>query len=325
MNETISRRTALTTTAAAATLIATAGPARAQAAFKLGVVAFQMSSETHARVANTVEAEAKKKGWQVTLLNSRGSQPEHVAQIDNLVQAGVNGMILCMARVNEAEAQLAAAKAKGIPVITVMANTTPNALFDISVDDFAAGSQITNYLLARMNYEGGLLAQRYEGNVSTRARGKVFDAVLSENTGVKVLGQHVMARPQGWQEDVRQGMETLTLRHQGQFKGIWAAFDGQAFIIDDILQSRGAKKGDVLVTGVDGGQETFKRIRDPKSTLSATVAIPFEPMGVRAVDLMDRIVVQKQPKEKHVAGARVLVPTVLVDETNVPGDGAWPW
>ncbi|MBM3521335.1 MAG: sugar ABC transporter substrate-binding protein [Alphaproteobacteria bacterium] len=325
MTETITRRTALTTTAAATLVAAGAGPARAQGAFKLGVVAFQMSAETHARVANTIDAEAKKKGWQVTLLNSRGSQPEHVAQIDNLVQAGVNGMILCMARVGEAEAQLAAAKAKGIPVITVMANTSPHTLFDISVDDFAAGAQITNYLLARMNYEGGLLAQRYEANVSTRARGKVFDAILSENTGVKVVGQHVMARPQGWQEDVRQGMDALTLRHQGQFKAVWTAFDGQAFIIDDILQGRGAKKGDVLVTGVDGGQETFKRIRDARSTVTATVAIPFEPMGVRAVDLMDKIVVQKQPKGRHVAGARVLVPTVLVDETNAPAEGAWPW
>ena len=324
MIDKLTRRTALKTGAMAATL-ATAHQAGAQTPFKLGVVAFQMSSETHARVANSVDAEAKKKGWQVTLLNSRGSQPEHVAQIDNLVQAGVNAMILCMARVNEAESQLAAAKAKGIAIITVMANTTPSALFDISVDDFAAGAQITNYLLARMNYEGGMLAQRYEQNVSTRARGKVFDAVMSENTGVKLLGQHVMAKPQGWQEDVRQGMETLTLRHQGQFKSVWTAFDGQAFIIDDILQARGLKKGEVLLTGVDGGQETFKRIRDPQSLVAATVAIPFEKMGAIAVDLADKIIVQKQPRERFVAGARMLVPTVLVDQTNVPAEGAWPW
>ncbi|MFM8680180.1 MAG: sugar ABC transporter substrate-binding protein [Alphaproteobacteria bacterium] len=311
--------------AAAATAIAAAGGASAQSPFRLGIVAFQMSSETHARAANAAEAEARKRGWQSTLLNSRGSAAEHVAQVDNLVQAGVGAIVLCMGRVAEAESQLAAAKAKGIPVVTVMANTSPHTLLDISVDDFAAGAQITNYLLARMNYEGGILAQRYEQNVSTRARGKVFDAVLSENTGVKLLGQHVMARPQGWQEDVRQGMETLTLRHQGQFRAVWTAFDGQAFIIDDILQGRGARKGEMLVTGVDGGQETFRRIRDPKSLVAATVAIPFETMGQRAVDLVDRIVVQKQPKEKLVAGARMLVPTVLVDETNVPAEGAWPW
>ena len=62
--------------AAAATAIAAAGGASAQSPFRLGIVAFQMSSETHARAANAAEAEARKRGWQVTLLNSRGSAAE---------------------------------------------------------------------------------------------------------------------------------------------------------------------------------------------------------------------------------------------------------
>ncbi len=310
---------------AAGAALAAAPAVRAQSAFRLGIVAFQMSSETHARAANAAAAAAKAKGWQVTQLNSAGAVPEHAAQLDNLVQAGVNGIVLCMGRVKEAEQPLAAAKAKGIPVVTVMSNTSPNALFDIAVDDFGAGAQITTYLLGRMNFQGGLLAQRYEGNVSTRARGKVFDAILTEHTAVKLVGQHVMARPQGWQEDVRQAMETLTLRHQSQFAAVWTAFDGQAFIIDLILQERGLKKGEVWLTGVDGGQETFKRIRDPRSLMTASVAIPFERMGATAVDMMDRIVVQKAAKESLVPGPQLIMPTVLVDQTNVPAEGQWPW
>ena len=53
--------------AAAATAIAAAGGASAQSPFRLGIVAFQMSSETHARAANAAEAEARKRGWQVIL------------------------------------------------------------------------------------------------------------------------------------------------------------------------------------------------------------------------------------------------------------------
>ena len=134
-----------------------------------------------------------------------------------------------------------------------------------------------------------------------------------------------MASPQGWQENVRQGMETLTLRHQGQFAAVWTAFDAQGFIIDLILQERGLKKGDVLLTGVDGGQETFKRIRDPRSLFTATVAIPFERLGATAVDLMDKIAVQKVARERIVAGRSLIMPTVLVDQTNVPEEGKWPW
>src|SRR6186997_232256 len=49
-------------------------------AFEVGIIGFQFSSETHARVANAAAAAAKAKGWSVTLLNSEGALPKHVEQ-----------------------------------------------------------------------------------------------------------------------------------------------------------------------------------------------------------------------------------------------------
>ena len=43
---------------------------------KLGIIGFQMSAETHARVVNAAEKKAKSLGWEVTVLNSRGSIPD---------------------------------------------------------------------------------------------------------------------------------------------------------------------------------------------------------------------------------------------------------
>ncbi len=53
---------------AAAALLGLAGLAQAKP-LKVGIVAFQMSSETHARTAQAAEAAAKAKGWEVTQLN----------------------------------------------------------------------------------------------------------------------------------------------------------------------------------------------------------------------------------------------------------------
>jgi len=52
---------------AAAALVALGQSA---SAFELGVIGFQFTSETHARVANAAAAAAKARGWNVTLLNS---------------------------------------------------------------------------------------------------------------------------------------------------------------------------------------------------------------------------------------------------------------
>jgi ABC-type xylose transport system substrate-binding protein len=180
------------------------------------------------------------------------------------------------------------------------------------------GAKIATYLLGRLNYQGNILMQRYEQHVGTRIRGKVMDIELSENTGVKLLATHTMARSASWQDDVRKGMEALLLKHKGEVNAIWASFDGQAFIIDDILQQMGFKKGQVLLTGVDGGKEADKRIRNPESLFTATIDIPYEKMAREAVDAMEKIVVKKLKKSDVVQGPFLFVEPVLIDSTNVP-------
>ncbi len=286
-------------------------------AFDLGVVAFQMSSETHARVANAVEARAKELGWNVTVLNSNGALPTHAEQIDNLIQRGVDGLILAMSKPVEFDAQMQAAEAAGIPVITVMSGTSPHILFDIQTDEYGVGADSALYLLGQLGYEGNILVQRFESNVGTRIRGKVLDVVLSENTAVEVVGSHTMARTQSWRDDVRNGMEALILQNAGNFDGIWASFDGQAFVIDDLLAAQGMRKGDVVLVSIDGGTEAYRRIADPDSLLTATVAIPFDQMGATAVDAMQRIAVEGAPKESVTAGPYLFLSAVLVDAANV--------
>jgi simple sugar transport system substrate-binding protein/ribose transport system substrate-binding protein len=202
-------------------------------------------------------------GWQVQVLNSEGSLPKHSEQIEAMIQAKVDGLIIAMGKPVEADAQLAAAQKAGIPVITTVAGTSPHTLFDIQVNDYQIGAQATLYLLSKLNYTGSILTERYENNVASRIRGKVLDVVLSENPSVKVLGSHSMARTASWQEDVRSGMQALILRNQGKFQGVWASFDGQAYVIDDLLKAQGMKKGDVVLVSIDGGPESYRRIKSP--------------------------------------------------------------
>jgi ribose transport system substrate-binding protein len=286
-------------------------------AFDVAIVGFQMSSETHARVANAASAAAKAKGWTATVLNSEGSLPKHAEQLDTLIQRKPGAIIVAMGKPVEAEAQLKAAKAAGIPVLTVMAGTSEHTLFDIQVNEYKVGADAALWLLGQINYQGNILTQRFEGNVGTRIRGRVLDAVLSENTGVKVVGTHTMARTQSWRDDVRNGMQALLLRNRDGLAGIWASFDGQAYVIDDLLKAQGVKKGQIALVSIDGGVETYRRIADPESTLMATVTIPFEEMGKRAVDAIDAIVVKKEAKASITTGPYLFLDAVVVDANNV--------
>lgn len=295
---------------------ALAAPALAQAV-EIAVIGFQMSSETHARAANAAAAAARAKGWTATVLNSEGALPRHAEQLDTLIGRRPRAIIACMSRPVEMEAQYQRAKAAGIPVITIMSGASSHNLFDIQVNEYKVGAESALWLLGELGYQGNILTQRFEGNVGTRIRGKVLDVVLSENTGVRVLGSHTMARTASWRDDVRQGFQALLLRHGAQTQGIWASFDGQAFVIDDLLKARGVRKGQVKFVSIDGGAETYRRIADPESTLMATVAIPFEEMGARAVEAVDRIVLKGERKEAITSGPYLFMDAFLVDGNNV--------
>ena len=299
---------------AGALLAALAGPA---GAFEVGIIGFQFSSDTHARVANAAAAAARAKGWGVTLLNSEGSLPKHAEQFDALVAKHVDAIIVAMGKPIEAEAQFKEAKDAGIPVVTVASGPSPYTLFDIQSDEYKVGADAALFLLGQMNYQGSLLTARFDLNVATRIRGKVLDAVLSENTGVKEAGSFSMSRTQSWRDDTRAGMQALLLRNQGRVGGIWASFDGQAYVIDDLLQAQGIKKGQIPLVSADGGKETYERIADPNSTILATVAVPFEDMGQEAVDALQAIVVDKKPKESVTPGPYLFVNAVLVNKDNV--------
>jgi len=289
--------------AAGAALVLQCGTA---AGFEVGIIGFQFSSETHARVANAAAAAAKANGWTVTLLNSEGSLPKHV-----------DAIIIAMGKPIEADAQFKEAQDKGIPVITVQSGASPHALFDIETNEYKVGADGALYLLGKMNYHGNLLEERFEFNVASRIRGKLLDDVLSENQGVVPIAKHAMARTQSWQDDVRTGMQALLLQNQGRVNGIWASFDGQAYIIDDLLKAQGFKKGQIPLVSMDGGQESYRRIADPDSNLVATVAIPFEAMGAKAVAAVDAIVVKKQPAASVANGRYLFMDAVLVDADNV--------
>jgi ribose transport system substrate-binding protein len=292
--------------------------------FKLGIVVTAMSSETHARTAHAAEKAAKKLGWNVTILDSQANVQNMVTNLENLAQAKVDAILVCMGKPVETDAALeTVAKAK-IPMISVMSGTSPHIMFDITVNEYQVGAEAALYLLGQLNYRGDILTQRYESHVGTRIRGKILDVVLSENRAVQVIGSHTMAKTKSWRQDVRKGMEAILLQKQGKFKGVWASFDAQAFIIDDLLNSQGAKKGDIVMVSIDGGQETFRRIRDPKSLLAASVFIPFEEMGRKSVDLLEKIINQGAKKEELVTGPYLFLDALLIDKYNVPAEGEWP-
>ncbi len=247
------------------------------------------------------------------MLNSRGSYETQANQVENLVQMKVDAIILAMGHPLEIKPALDKAFAAKIPVITIDSGYVEGVVADITCDNFVMGAKISTYLVDTLGGQGNIIVIKFEKHHGTRKRGKVLDQVLSEYPGIKVLAEYTVPASARFMEDTRSAMETYVQRFGKQINGVWCAFDQLAYAVSDVLQEYGLK--DVIVVGVDGNEETFRRIKS--GIMTATVAQPFEEMAAIAIDLVERIVVKKMDPMKVAPRKIIYVDAPLVDIGNV--------
>jgi ABC-type sugar transport system substrate-binding protein len=293
--------------------LALAAPAFAEGV-TVGFIATNFSAEAQARAANAFEKLAKAKGWTPIMLNSAGSVKTQGDQLENLVQRKVQAIVLSQAHPQEIKASLDKAFKAGIPVITIDSGYVDGVVADITADNFVMGAKISTYFMDSLGGKGNVVVLKFEKHFGTRRRGKEFDAVLSEYPGIKVLGEYTITSPQTFLADTRNAMETFATRYKDQIDGVWCSFDQLAYVAGDVLQQRGIKNA--IVTGVDGNDETLRRIKDGRMT--ATVAQPFESMAQKAVEIIDKIVVQKMEPSAAAPQKIIYTDAPLIDKNSLP-------
>ena len=269
-------------------------------AVKVGFVATNFSAEAQARTANNFEALCKEKGWDCTVLNSQGSIETQATQVDNLVQMGVNAIVIAMAHPTEIKPAIDAANAAGIPVIAISSGYTDGLVCDIAANDFVMGAKISSYLLDSLGQSGNIVVIKFTKNAGCRKRGEVLDAMLPEYPDIHVLDEYTVAGTAKFMDDTTNAIEAFTTKYGDQIDGVWCAFDQLAYACINVLQSK--ELTDVLVTGVDGGEETERLIK--AGQMAATVSQPFDEMAKTAVDIIEKIVGGMDPKAA--AGADIV-------------------
>ena len=212
----------------------------------VGFIATNFANEATSRAANAFEKYAKEKGWTPIMLNSAGSVKTQGDQLENLVQRKVQAIVLSHAHPLEVQASLDKAFKAGIPVVTIDSGYVNGVVADITADNFTMGARISTFFMDSLGGKGNIIVIKFEKHYGTRRRGKVFDAVLTEYPGVKVLGEYTITSPQTFLADTRNAMETYATRFKGQINGVWCAFDALAYVAGDVIQERGIKN--VVIT-----------------------------------------------------------------------------
>ncbi len=262
--------------------------------------------------------------WNISVLDSRGSGELTASNIQDAVERGVDAIIVSMADLRASRAALTAANNAGIPVFSVDSGWVEGVVVDITTNNWEMSSKVSIFLIDQLGGEGNIIFLRMAEHHGTRKRGDVMATMLREFPGINVLAEHNIDYT-AFFEDTTRVMEDYVARFGDQIDAVWAPWDEPAQAAANVLIANGYDNSTVFVTAIDGHPQAIDYIRQEGNPFSATVAQPFELMGITIADYIAAILVEGQSVESVIHSNTVYLNAPLITRANLPSPDIYPW
>jgi ribose transport system substrate-binding protein len=293
-------------TAALALAVGMGGTAEAKS-YKIGISNTVQGNGWREEMVCAMKAQALASG-KVESLNIAHRNTDAAGQLEdirNLIQAGVNAIVVNPANADGINAAIKEATDKGIVVVAVDQAVTEPSAYILSNNQEQYAYLGAKWLFETMGGKGAVVYMRgAAGAGADNDRDKGFKRALAEAPGVTVL-QEVFT---GWQQD--QGKQQINdiIASGAKFDGVWTSG------IDNVIVDAFTEAGAPLVPIVGADNAGFVgQLSSVKGLKGAAVTNPGS-VGGAGVALALQILEGKAPKDKT-----TLVDPVLWDNQSDAG------
>lgn len=256
-----------------------------------------LSSVATNEMIETFKTESVAKGWTVNVVDTRGDFQQLASRVEDVASAGVKAIVLVSVDPNQIADQVAAAAEKGIPVISLDGALAKGVTVNITTDNFALGTILSDYLFKAMGDQGNIVKFFHSAHPGVRQRELALDKALGEHPGIKVIAEHYVQVP-GPIDNARQAMETFVRQHGDQINGVWAAWDEPA--IGALLAIQSDKPDSkAKIAGIDGNPQAIDLIKQC-TNLIATVRQDFPGIAKAAVQEVASAIEGKTPEKQEI-------------------------
>lgn len=240
-----------------------------------------ISSVATNEMVTVFRQEAEEKGWEVNVVDTRGDIQQLASRVEDVTNAGVDAIVLVSVNPAQIGDQVEAAGESGIPVLALDGALAPGVAANISTDNFALGTILSDTLFQRIGGQGNIVKFYHSAHPGVRQRELALDEALAENPGVKVIADHYVQVP-GPIDNARLAMETILRRHGDAIDAVWAAWDEPAIGALLAIQSE-RPEAEIVIAGIDGNPQAIDLIRQC-TKLVATVRQDFPAIARAAVE-----------------------------------------
>jgi ABC-type sugar transport system substrate-binding protein len=313
---TTAQTTATTASSAAtdssATTAASTATTVAGKAYKIVYVSWSQSSVKDAEQLAAMQAVAKKNGWTITVMDAQGDPSKMVPLIQDAVQTSPDVVITEVFPASQITAAAQAAKAKGIPIISLGGGLGDGveAYWD---DGVPFGEAVAQTVLTKVGTKGDVLLLGYSPGAPATGRENGFKNALKAANATYTIDRQEIPVPGEVEAGLKFAQAWLTSHPKGGGPYvIFGTWDEPAVGAVSALRQMG--RTDVYVYGVDGSPQGFQAIKD--GTMTGTLWSDPQAVGTAAAEAIPQIIANGVSGDKtmHVMETYTMVTKDNVDQ-----------
>ena len=278
--------TTATTSASSTDTAATTATTVAGKAYKITFVSWSQSSVKDAEQLAAMKVVADKHGWTVTVMDAQGDPSKLVPLIQDAVQTSPDVIITEVFPPSQIAAAAQAAKAKGIPIISLGGGVGDGveAFWD---DGQPFGDAVAQSVLKLVGNTGDILLLGYSPGAPAMGRENGFRAALDKAGAKFTIDRQEIPVPGEVEAGLKFANAWLTSHPKGGGPYvIFGTWDEPA--VGAISALRQAGRTDVYVFGVDGSPQGFQAIKD--GTMTGTLWSDPQAVGTAAAEAIPQVI-----------------------------------
>ncbi|WP_101947633.1 substrate-binding domain-containing protein [Mycobacterium sp. 3519A] len=224
---------------------------------RVGVTVYDMSSFITAGKEG-MDAYAKENNIELVWNSANLDVSTQASQVDSMINQGVDALIVVPVQADSLAPQVAAAKAKGIPLVAVNASLNSKDIQgNVQPNDVAAGAQEMQMMADKLGGKGNIvILQGPLGQSGELDRSKGIEQVLAKYPDIKVLAKDTA----NWKRDEAVNkMKNWISGFGPQITGVVAQNDDMGLGALQALKEAG--RAGVPIVGIDGIEDGLNAVK----------------------------------------------------------------
>lgn len=245
---------------------------------KVALMVSDLSNPFFSAMQDSVEEEAKAKGYSVTVQDGRQDLNTQNQQIDTFIQQGIDMLLLNAVDSQGIQPAVERAIEAGMVVVAV-GDDAKGAQAVVAVDNRQAGEVSCQYMADQMGGKGDVAI--LDGTAVTAVQQRVAGctAALEKIPGIKIVAQQNGDNSIG----KAQLIATDVLTAQPTIGGIFGINDPTA--LGALIAAQDAGRDDIYIVGVDGSPSAVTELEKPDSMFVGTATQDPRAMVVQGLEV----------------------------------------